>query len=247
MTLATRSSLAVILLMLAQSPGSAQQAKPIIVNDQLTGGDAKDTKLKASPARRKTVELRGGVLYVLDLKSKDFDAYLRLEDPAGKPLAEDDDSGGGFNARLFFIPPKTAAYTVIATSFNHKVGKYRWTVQEAHLPATPLKLKQDRADVKGTLTLTGPRSPFSPHNSSTLYRVELKAGKTYVLELSSAAFDAYLSLADATLRQLASDDDSGGKRNARIRFMCKEAGTYYVVATGLGQPEGGFELKLHAE
>ena len=47
--------------------------------------------------------------------------------------------------------------------------------------------------------------------------------------------------------QLGSDDDSGGKRNARIRFPCKEDATYYLIATGLGEPEGSFELKIRAE
>ena len=31
--------------------------------------------------------------YVIDLESSDFDAYLRVEDAAGKALAQDDDGG----------------------------------------------------------------------------------------------------------------------------------------------------------
>ncbi len=230
----------------AASAGSKDKAaKPIIINGQLTDKDAKDTRRKeGSRAQRHPVPLRQGVLYVIDLVSKDFDAYLRLEDAAGKPLAEDDDGGGGTNARLFFIPPKTGDYTIVATAFQPKTGKYRLTVQEAHLQSTALPLAKDGATAKGTLTFTGPRSPFSPHNACKLYRVELKAGTTYQIELDSGDFDAYLTLADASLVQLASDDDSGGTRNARIRFDCKHDGTYYVVATGLGHPEGAFELKI---
>lgn len=236
---------AVFIALAAFLHASAGDAKPIVIDGSLTDQDAKDTRRKeGSRAQANTVALRKGVLYVIDLVSKDFDAYLRLEDGSGKPLAEDDDGGGGTNARLFFIPPKTGDYTIVATAYKPKTGKYRLTVQEAHLPSTALPVGKDGATVNGSLTLKSPRSPFSPHNSCALYRVELKSGTTYQIDLTSADFDAYLSLADASLIQVASDDDSGGKRNARIRYPCKHDGTYYIVATGLGQPEGTFELKI---
>jgi hypothetical protein len=221
-------------------------AKPVIVNGELNGGDAKDKKLKGSPAKVHKMTLTKGTVYVIDLASKDFDAFLRLEDQQGTPLAEDDDGGGGFNARLFFIPPATAEYALLATSYNGKPGKYRLTVQESGLKPAPLKLERGAVTVQDTLTLKSARSPFSPHNICKIYRVDLTAGTTYTIDLESAAFDAYLSLGDPSLRLLASDDDGGGKRNARIRFACKTAGAYYVVATGLGQPEGAFTLKIAA-
>ena len=56
--------------------------------------------------------------------------------------------------------------------------------------------------------------------------------------LASADFDG------STLRVLANDDDSGGKRNAGIRFECKRDGACLVVATSLGRPEGDFELRI---
>jgi hypothetical protein len=248
MTWVTRSVFAASLLALALSlKAGDEDARPVVIKDQLTSKDPKDGKLKDSPAKVHTVKLRKGTPYVIDLVSKDFDAYLRLEDPNGKPLAEDDDSGGGFNARLFFIPPAAGNYALVATCYRPKTGKYELTVQQAHLPSEALKLEQGSAMVKDRLTLTGPRSPFSPHNSSKLYRVELTSGKTYVIDLESTVFDAYLSVGNATLRPLASDDDSGGMRNARIRFECKQDGTYYIVATGLGHPEGDFTLKLRAQ
>jgi hypothetical protein len=221
--------------------------KPIVIDSELNGSDAKDKKLKASPAKVHKLALKEGLVYVIDLVSKEFDAYLRIEDAGGKQLAEDDDGGGGLNARLFFIPPATAEYSVIATAFKTKTGKYRLTVQQSNLQATALKLDQGAAAVKDRLTPAGSRSPFSPHNSCKLYRVELAAGTTYVIDLESTAFDAYLSLGDANLALITSDDDSGGKLNARIRFECKRDGAYHLVATGLGNPEGEFTLKIGSE
>jgi hypothetical protein len=57
--------------------------------------------------------------YCIDLKSKDFDAYLILENDGGTVLAEDDDSGGNQNARLFFEPTVAEPKAVIkATSYG---------------------------------------------------------------------------------------------------------------------------------
>src|SRR5262249_17921184 len=47
-----------------------------------------------------SIQFAGGKTYRIDLRSKDFDPYLRLEDAWGKELATDDDSGGGLNARI---------------------------------------------------------------------------------------------------------------------------------------------------
>jgi hypothetical protein len=243
--LAVIAILAFAVLHTASAGSKDKPGEPIVINGELTDKDPKDTHRKeGSRVHPHTVALRQGVLYVIDLVSKDFDAYLRLADAAGKPLAENDDVAGNTNARLFFIPPKTGDYSVVATANRPKTGKYRLTVQEAHLPFTPLPLSKNSADIKGMLTVTGPRSPFSPHSSCQLYRVELKAGTTYQLDLASADFDAYLTLADASLLQLASDDDSGGKRDARISFPCKHDGTYYIIAAGLNEPQGSFELKV---
>jgi hypothetical protein len=221
--------------------GDKKAAKPIIIDGALPPGDG-----KTKPAQPRKVKLTQGVTYVIDLVSKDFDAVVRLEDAAGKLLAEDDDGGGMLNARLFFIPPATAEYTLVATCNKPKAGKYRLTVQESNLRAAPLELAAGSASVTGRLTGKSPKSPFSPQNACGFYRVTLTAGTRYVIDLESTDFDAHLTLADASLAFLASDDDSGGRRNARIQFECKQTGEYHLAATGLGQTEGKFELKIRA-
>ena len=72
--------------------------------------------------------------HVIDLVSPDqkaLDPYLVLSDAAGKKLAEDDDSGGGLNARITFRAAQTGAYRIQATSFqNQGVGPFTLTVRE---------------------------------------------------------------------------------------------------------------------
>jgi serine protease Do len=58
--------------------------------------------------------------YVIQLDSKDFDAYLRLLNPEGKEVAYDDDGAKeGLNAKLTYKCDKAGSYTIIATSFAH--------------------------------------------------------------------------------------------------------------------------------
>jgi hypothetical protein len=82
-------------------------------------------KGKASKNRCKvfTVTMKAGEKYQVDLMSKQFDAFLRIEDAAGRELAHDDDSGGMLNARLIFAPPADGVYRVIATHYD---GRFGW-------------------------------------------------------------------------------------------------------------------------
>jgi serine protease Do len=75
--------------------------------------------------------MTAGRTYILDQRSKAFDAFLRLEDASGKKLAEDDDSGGDQNARIVFTAPQDGTYRIIATSFEQQgMGNYTLTIRE---------------------------------------------------------------------------------------------------------------------
>ena len=57
----------------------------------MTEDDPADTKFKESKQKVHTVKLEAGKYVRIDLTSKDFDTYLRLQDEKGKSLAENDD------------------------------------------------------------------------------------------------------------------------------------------------------------
>jgi hypothetical protein len=76
-----------------------------------------------------TVNLVKGTTYVIDMKSNVIDSYLYLEDSTGKILAQDDDSGGGLNARITWTAQYTGTHRIVATSFKQgEVGGYTITV-----------------------------------------------------------------------------------------------------------------------
>ncbi len=103
------------------------------VDEKLTNDDPKDRTRTFSVHKVHTVKLFAGKSYTIDLVSRDFDSYLRLENSAGQQLAEDDDSGGDLNARIVFQAPKDDTYRIIATSFDGKTGNYTLTIREGEV------------------------------------------------------------------------------------------------------------------
>jgi hypothetical protein len=102
------------------------------VNAQLTQADPKDRSRFTCYCKVYTVSLKGGKTYRIDLMSNQFDSYLRLEDAAGNPLAEDDDSGGNFNSLLLFPCPRDGTYRLVATTFEPAGGAFTLRVTEQH-------------------------------------------------------------------------------------------------------------------
>jgi serine protease Do len=107
----------------------------------LTSKEALD-KLRADLTQRKldkacfhkvhTLKMTPGSTYTIDLESNDFDAYLRLEDPSGKQLAEDDDSAGKLNSRIVFTPEVEGVYRIIVTTCDpDQTGAYRLSIYQA--------------------------------------------------------------------------------------------------------------------
>jgi hypothetical protein len=78
------------------------------------------------------------------------------------------------------------------------------------------------------------------------YRVQLKGGATYRLDLVSREIDAFLVVQDQGGRQLALDDDGGGDLNARLTFTPTADGVYKVFAATL-KGAGKFTLTVRPD
>ncbi|HAD83906.1 MAG TPA: peptidase [Brevundimonas sp.] len=102
-------------------------------------------------------------------------------------------------------------------------------------------------DIRGRLEEGDARTRGSDGYRYDDYRVNLRAGQRLEAEMTADDFDAYLEIyAEGSLRDsLASDDDSAGTLNARLRFTAPEAGAYIVRArTFSGIETGDYQLSL---
>lgn len=226
----------------------------------LKADDPKDAKLKESPSQKFAVALAEGKTYRIDLTSKDFDAFLRLEGTDKKEVAFNDDvDKSTLDARIIYKAPKAGNYNVVVASFDRKPGKFNLSVVElsdkdaakaaaSEFAAAPIELtlKDGKTSYTGELTVkdAGLKKHFYK-----VFTVQLEKGIDYRIDLKNAGanpgFDLLLFLEDAHRVRIASDDDSGGDYNARLVFTPKESGTYRLVATTtpIGQT-GRFTLEV---
>ena len=121
---------------------------------ELTKDTPRDKLKTDCPCRLLALHCVLGRTYTIDLRSDDFDSYLRLEDPSGKTVAEDDDSGGGpsgHDARIVFKAEAAGSYTIVCTSYSPSArGKY--TLIIAHDGFGKDEVVKPILDEKGKLT-----------------------------------------------------------------------------------------------
>jgi thiol-disulfide isomerase/thioredoxin len=145
-----------LLVLVAGSATAARDDNDFKVEDKLVKSDARDAVRTDCVHKIHKYKMTAGKLYVIDMVSKQFDAYLRLEDAAGKQLAEDDDSGGDNNARIVFQAPKDGEYRIICTSSAPGYGDYTLTVRQT-AGATPhqLMIGKPAPEIVGEFCING--------------------------------------------------------------------------------------------
>jgi predicted Zn finger-like uncharacterized protein len=100
--------------------------------------------------------------------------------------------------------------------------------------AKRIKLANGQFQTTTQLTIQDPLDPDHGQCHCKLYQVDLQAGRTYQIDMTSPnshLLDPYLRVEDANEVVLVEDDDSGGNFNARIRFTPNVTGAFVVVAT----------------
>jgi hypothetical protein len=166
--------------------------------------------------------------------SGDLDTFVVIADASLQELVFDDDGGGGQNSAIRdFVLPADGAYILIATRYLRSQGTTTGTYQLSvtsggsafgEIPPGTLRLNY------GTTT-TGRIDDNTPE---ILYAFLGQEGDTITVSMSRADgdLDSVVSILDANLTPLATDDDSGNGQDARIeRFTIPSRGVYYIRAT----------------
>ena len=199
-------------------------------------------------------EAVAGQIVQIDVISTDFDAFAILTDGAGNKLADNDDGGGGTNARITYTIPTSGVYRILANSWVK--GHYgRYTVRlhaigvasganapGGVLPGTVGQIMRGQT-MSGQLSATDPKlSDGSVYQAWTYLG---HAGDTIQVDVVSSDFDAYAIVQDGNGQRLASDDDSGGGTNARITYTLPYTGAYRLIANTYRQGSyGAFSLSV---
>jgi hypothetical protein len=202
---------------------------------------AESPKVLGKSSQIHLVKMSPSTTYIVDMESSDFDSFLRILDSNNKSLAQDDDGGNNLNARIRFKPSKEGTYQIVATHYGSDLGSYVVKVRAAKLATEPAQVAEKELRFEGKLAKDSPKVLNKP---SEVHQVKMAPGKTYIIDLESTEFDPYLRILDSKNKPLAQDDDSGGNRNARIRFTPTVEDTYQIVATRFASRDGNYVLKI---
>lgn len=199
-------------------------------------------------------ELQAGSVYDLSLAGRGnnpvLDTYMRVYDSAGREIASNDDSDGGYDSRLPALRiDSTGAYFISAESYgDYEEGDYRIELRERSGGARDLPAS---ADTSAVLENDVPVSSSLFLGDEDWFRAELVAGRDYSVWLNGAGAnpvaDTILGIFDNNSTLLDYDDDSGVEygSDSLLEFTASRTGTYYFGAAAYGDLyEGTYEIGL---
>ena len=202
------------------------------------------------------ISLEAGSTYRLTVAGSEG-AAAPLEDPVleiyaadGTLLAVNDDGGPGLTPLLNFSPPGSGTYFASVRAYGAlDTGAYTATLEDSADAANDTIPGNTTTDA--TLAVGGSASSAIDFiGDRDWFAVTLSAGERYVFGLEgsgdSALGDPFLQLFSAIGVQLASDDDSGSGRAARLAYVPESSGTFYISAEGAAATVGAYTLSLGA-
>jgi serine protease Do len=209
--------------------------------------------------------------FTVDLQSTELDPYLILTRGRGEKILENDDGGGGCNARIVYTSQDDHPLRVIVNTASRprrQTGHFTLRVTKGALPT----------EAKGNCRFTGGAAAAGGATSGDVARavavgqtqqgaltrndvlvssdstyaqawtIQARAGQTVTIDLESDTFDAYLFLRGPGVSggRDFQDDDSGGNCNARLTTTFPQTGEYEVVvnSTGTKYATGAFSLSV---
>ena len=191
-------------------------------------------------------------------EGSDLDPVLEIfagDAPAGEVLASDDDGGGGLNARVRFLVPRTGSYVVRASGVSPSAGAYTLAAGSSQTAEAAPRLIELGRPATGTLDGDTPEQLFRLGEQA---RAALAASPgPLVVELRHTgdgddALDPVLELGFETplgFSSVLNDDDGGGDTDARLVFDASALGPVWldslrIKASAFNETSGDYELRV---
>lgn len=196
------------------------------------------------------VDLEAGKVYEIALTGDTLtDPYLRIFNPDGSLLGENDDGDDGLNSALSLLIPETGRYYVAADSYlGSEAGTYSLEISAGPTPpeggVRMFSVASNERIIAGEITYGGELNS---------YTVELSVGMLYTFSLRGAD-SGVGTLGDPYLELFQNDDlitysdDGGVKLDSRINFIPATSGTYTLVASDYSFTDSGsYRLQIGSE
>ncbi|WP_434688158.1 trypsin-like peptidase domain-containing protein [Pseudanabaena minima] len=190
---------------------------------------------------------QAGQSVVIEMRANGIDPYLVLFDAAGRKVAEDDDGGGGKNARIAITLPTTGKYTLYANSYEvGQTGSFtiagrlsnNFTSQSSIDPS-------DRRIILQKNGVLGTQSRVFARDGSLFdtFSFNGQAGQVVQIELVSSDFHPYLVLFAPDSRVLQENNGLPSRKNASMTLELPLTGTYRTIVNAFDRTgKGAYKL-----
>jgi hypothetical protein len=185
-----------------------------------------------------------------------LDPYLQIVNNNAFVIAVNDEilGSGSLDAKVeSLVIEEAGTYVIIASRFGQaagtSTGSFVLTVDLAQNSGLGNSVQAAVPILPGSVT----EGELNAGQFARYYTFQAAANDLVTIRMNRIAgsLDSFLVLADASLQELASDDDGGGGQNAQIsQFVIPNPGVYYVIATRFdreaGTSEGTYRLELQS-
>ena len=235
------------------------------VKGQLTAGDPL-LRTDSSYYQRWVLPLEAGRTVTVDLVSDDFDSYLLVTRGRGQKLVENDDGGGGCNARVVHTATDDHPVRLVVNSAGKRqTGRFTLGVTDGARPVEPkgicrFRTLRQQAEARA-VTAAGARQirvgqtlPGELTTKDSLYpdttyyqfwQFSPRPRQEVTIDLSSDEFDPVLILRG--LDTTVVNNNGGPRCDARVSLTFSETGPYTILVNTTSDPPrqtGRFTLSL---
>lgn len=236
---------------------TAQAPTPIQVGQSVTGSLSATGPRLGERGAVQVYRFRAGQgdRVIATMRSGSFDAFLMVaRTVAGltEYLKSDDDGGGGesgTDARLRFTAPEAGDYLLVAQALAEDgEGAFTLSLERAPEPTTAR-----RGEIRAEQSVAGELAETDAVNDLDdtyydEYALRAAPGERLSIEMSSTAFDAYLSVGSEQgggFEAIATDDDGGAEgTDSRLTFTMPADGEILLRASSLGAATGAYTLRV---
>lgn len=214
-----------------------QETKTVLLGDGASGGAAVQPASGTLPADGGQVRVNGITRYDMTPETsgywsfrtseciRDDDPMITVFDPAGKVIAEDDDSNWELNALVFVKLEAGSLYTIEVSFYDGPTGRCTLTAA----PAQTLPSSGGTVRVNGITAYI-----FTPD----------RTGEWTISTSENGDSDPYLSLCDAHGNYIDDNDDGGDDKNALLTMQFTAGETYIIDADFYGGETGSYTLTV---
>ena len=232
---------------------------------QLTAGDPL-LRTDSSYYQRWVLPLEVGRTVTVDLVSDDFDSYLLVTRGRGRKLVENDDGGGGCNARVVYTATDDHPVRLVVNSAGKRqTGRFTLGVTDGARPVEPkgicrFRTLRQQAEARAVTAagarqirvgqtlpgeLTAKDSVYPDTTYYQFWQFSPRPRQEVTIDLSSDEFDPVLILRG--LDTTVVNNNGGPRCDARVSLTFPETGPYTILVNTTSDPPrqtGRFTLSL---